>query len=126
MQPRSLYLALTLASLCGGAHATLYKCKGANGHPVYQNAPCPPPASAYARKMPTLAERNAMTRQQKLDEKQRYADDRPGANWDPARKPTASMPPQKRAGVAGAPAAAPAAPAASKAAAGAPSKSGAP
>ncbi|NHZ94147.1 DUF4124 domain-containing protein [Massilia sp. CCM 8734] len=94
MQTRSLYLTLILASLCSGAHAGLNKCKGPNGHPVYQNAPCPPPASAYAKKMPTLAERNALVRQQKLAEtKERYADDRPGANWDPSRKPTASMPP---------------------------------
>lgn len=92
MQTRSLSLALILAGLCSSAHAGLNKCKGPNGHPVYQNAPCPPPASAYARKMPTLAERNALVKQQKLEEKQRYADDRPGANWDPARKPTPSMP----------------------------------
>ncbi|NHZ44261.1 hypothetical protein [Massilia aquatica] len=94
MQPRSLYLALLLASLCTGAHAGLNKCKGANGHPVYQSAPCPPPASAYAKKMPALAERNAQVKQQKVEEKQRYADDRPGANWDPSRKPSASLPPQ--------------------------------
>jgi hypothetical protein len=93
MQSRPLYLALLLASLCTGAHAGLNKCKGTNGHPVFQNAPCPPPASAYAKKMPTLAERNALVKQQKLEEKQRYADDRPGANWDPARKPPALLPP---------------------------------
>ncbi|RSZ60346.1 hypothetical protein HF313_20370 [Massilia atriviolacea] len=95
MQTRPLYLALLLASLCTGAHATLNKCKGANGHPVYQNAPCPPPASAYAKKMPTLAERNALVKQQKLEEKERerYPDGRPGANWDPGRKASAPMPP---------------------------------
>ncbi|NHZ91185.1 hypothetical protein F2P45_19510 [Massilia sp. CCM 8733] len=123
MQPRSLYLALILASLCTGAHAGLNKCKGPNGHPVYQNAPCPPPASAYAKKMPTLAERNALSRQQKLEEQQRYPDERPGANWDPGRKPAASLPPYQPAQVAAAPAA-PAVP--GKAAAGAPSKSAAP
>lgn len=94
MQPRPFYLALLLASLCTGAHAGLNKCKGANGHPVYQNAPCPLPVSAQARRLPTLAERNALVKQQKLEEKQqRYADDRPGANWDPGRKPGATLPP---------------------------------
>ena len=94
MQTRLSYLGLLLACLSTSAHAGLNKCKGANGHPVYQNAPCPPPASAYAKKMPTLAERNALLKQQKMEDKQRYADNRPGANWDPARKPTASLPPQ--------------------------------
>ncbi|HEX8614958.1 MAG TPA: hypothetical protein VF800_27060 [Telluria sp.] len=45
--------------------------------------------------MPTLAERNAQTKLERKQEQQRekYADDRPGANWDPARKPGASLPP---------------------------------
>lgn len=94
MPARLLYLALVLAGLSTGAHAGLNKCKGANGHYTYQNAPCPAPAGASARNLPTLAERNALVRQQKLEEKrQRYADDRPGANWDPGRTPGASMPP---------------------------------
>lgn len=125
MPIRPFYLALLLASLCTGAHAGLNKCKGPNGHPVYQNAPCPPPASAYAKKMPTLAERNALVKQQKLEEQQRYPDERPGANWDPARKPGASLPPSVHAAAPAQPAvqaAAKAAPAV-KAVPGTPSKS---
>ncbi|MFB9243123.1 hypothetical protein IV454_26555 [Massilia antarctica] len=94
MHTRPLYLALILATLSTGAHAGLNKCKGANGHFTFQNAACDPPNARPAR-MPTLAERNALSKQQRQQDqqKEKYADDRPGANWDPARKPGASLPP---------------------------------
>ncbi|CUI03398.1 hypothetical protein BN2497_1573 [Janthinobacterium sp. CG23_2] len=94
MHTRPLYLALILATLSSGAHAGLNKCKGANGHFTFQNAACDPPNARPAR-MPTLAERNAQSKQQRQQDqqKEKYADDRPGANWDPARKPGASLPP---------------------------------
>lgn len=88
MQTRLLYLALLLAGLSTGAHAGLNKCKGANGHIVVQVAPCPPPPGTATARLPTLAERNALVKQQKQQEKeQKLANGRADANWDPARKP---------------------------------------
>lgn len=92
MQTRLSYLGLLLACLSTSAHAELNKCKGANGHIVVQDAPCPSPRSAAPARLPTLAERNALAKQQKQQEKdQKFADNRPGANWDLARKPGAPL-----------------------------------
>ncbi|ATQ76767.1 hypothetical protein CR152_21300 [Massilia violaceinigra] len=123
MNTRPLYLALILAGLSATAHAGLNKCKGANGHYTFQNAPCDLPG-ARPQKMPTLAERNAKSKLERQQEQQRekYADDRPGANWDPARKPGASLPPLTQAAPPSAPAVAAKSAPVPKAASGAPAK----
>jgi hypothetical protein len=92
MQARMIYLALILAGLSTGAHAGLNKCKGANGHIILQDAPCPLAAGTPIARMPTLAERNALVTQQKREAKQQpYADSRPGSNWEVGRKPGERM-----------------------------------
>ncbi|NHZ83213.1 hypothetical protein F2P44_28645 [Massilia sp. CCM 8695] len=124
MNTRPLYLALILAGLSATAHAGLNKCKGANGHYTFQNAPCDLP-NARPHKMPTLAERNAQSRLERKQEqqKEKYADDRPGANWDPARKPGAPLPPLTQAAPPSAPVVAAKSAPVPKAAPGAPAKS---
>lgn len=85
MNPRTLFLLLVASSLHAGAHAQMFKCKGADGQVSFQGVPCtagttdmnPPPRPAATEANPVLPRR----------------DSKPGANWDTGPRPaTPSLP----------------------------------
>ena len=76
MNTRPLFLALILACLHTVALAQLFKCKGANDRPTFQDSPCAADVSPQERKRPIPGERNESFVPPKKDS-------RPGANWEP-------------------------------------------
>ena len=90
MNFRSFFFLLALAGLHAGAHAQLFKCKGADGQYAFQQVPCAAGTTdANPRPKPAVAEAPAV-----LPPK----DNKPGANWDLGPRALApSRPPQQAA-----------------------------